>query len=95
MKGPAFDDHDELSDLWTPTRRRRLHGRIERLPRLRTHAYREYKEEGNAIPLLTFLYQKLDAASDPQLEAFNRAIYAAINADTDIKSAMAEYSPTD
>ena len=51
-------------------------------------AYREYEEDGEAVPLLLFLYQRLSAASSPGLAGFNRVLYDAINAGEDPKSRL-------
>lgn len=53
--------------------------------------YREYKEDGEDIPLLLFLYQRLSAASSPELADFNRVLYESINAGEDPKSRLRAY----
>ncbi len=51
-------------------------------------AYREYEGGGGQVPLLLFVYQRLDAASDPALEDFNQVLFTAVNESTNIKQAM-------
>lgn len=53
--------------------------------------YREYEETGEDIPLLLFLYQRLSAASDPELGDFNRVLYESINSGTDAKAGLRAY----
>jgi hypothetical protein len=55
-------------------------------------AYREYDENGEDIPLLLFIYQRLDAASNPALETFNEILFSAANDGLDIRETMAAYS---
>lgn len=58
-------------------------------------AYREVDEEGDTIPLLLFIYQRLDAASDPALEPFNHVLFSAANDGKNIRQAMMSESTGD
>jgi hypothetical protein len=52
-------------------------------------AYREIDKTGDRdIPLLLFIYQQLDAASDPMLQTFNERMFATVNAGGDIRDAL-------
>ena len=51
-------------------------------------AYRAYEEDGSDIPLLLFVYQRLDAASDPAQESFNKTLFTAANEGENIIEAM-------
>ena len=53
--------------------------------------YREYEEDGEDVPLLLFLYQRLSAASSPDLADFNRVLYESINVGQDPKSGLRAY----
>lgn len=50
--------------------------------------YREYEETGEDIPLLLFFYQRLSAASDPELAEFNGIVFEAINEGLDPVSSL-------
>lgn len=58
-------------------------------------AYREVDGEGDTIPLLLFIYQRLDAASDPALESFNHILFSAANDGKNIRQAMVRESAGD
>lgn len=55
-------------------------------------AYREVDDDASPVPLLLFLYQRLDAASNPDLEAFNGILFGAANDGLNIRQAMLEAS---
>ena len=52
--------------------------------------YRAYEENEQGIPLLLFIYEQLNTASDTELEDFHLALYKAINTGIDIKTSMQE-----
>ncbi|PCJ65717.1 MAG: hypothetical protein COA73_02130 [Candidatus Hydrogenedentota bacterium] len=51
-------------------------------------AYREYESDGDVIPLLLFIYQRLSDASTPEAEAFSQVLHKAVNNGTDIKTTL-------
>ena len=55
-------------------------------------AYREYEENGGEVPLLLFIYQRLDAASNPALETFNEILFSAANDGLNIRETMVAYT---
>jgi hypothetical protein len=52
--------------------------------------YRAYEENEHGIPLMLFIYERLNTASDTELEDFHLALYKAINTGIDIKTSMQE-----
>lgn len=55
-------------------------------------AYRAYEENGKDIPLLLFIYQRLDAASDPTQESFNQILFNAANNGVNIRQAILDHA---
>lgn len=52
--------------------------------------YRQVEPNASGIPFLLFIYQHLDAASDPAQESFNSAVFTAANDGRIIRDAMVE-----
>ncbi len=55
--------------------------------------YREYKESPEAVPLMLFVYQRLDTASHPDHADFQKALYEAINTGKEVKQVMRTHTP--
>jgi len=55
-------------------------------------AYSMHTKSEEDTPLLLFIYQHLDAASDPALESFNQVMFSAANDGYNILQAMHDYS---
>jgi len=53
--------------------------------------YRSYEDDGSKIPLLLFIFQQLDAASNIENETFNRYLYAGVNDGKTIQAVMNEF----
>lgn len=58
-------------------------------------AYREYEQNDAHVPLLLFIYQRLDAASDPSLKDFNQVLFTAANNGADILQSMNDHATGD
>lgn len=56
--------------------------------------FKSFDEKAEPRPALTLVLQSLGVASDVELEAFNRALYAAVRAGVDVKQALANSSGT-
>jgi hypothetical protein len=52
--------------------------------------YRKAEDDGSEIPLLLFLFQRLDAASNPDNESFNRVLFNGIGNGKPIQSIIDE-----
>lgn len=52
--------------------------------------YRNVEPNESGIPFLLFIYQHLEAASDPAQEAFSKALFTAANDGMTIRTALAE-----